>query len=338
MPAYWSQSPYRLLQTSPDRQLLVTDDFLRSYLDRPELALIPESCAAEHRLHQRLMDNPRAEISEADIAQMQDADIQANYGIWLRYRSKLLKASSLEAFYMSLFEGDGVDVPPLFISQLTQVFIQHILGEDAPPLELRMAELFFRTQVISIQEGGVVMAADALTIERSSKADEFGSIVDLLKRGTPASQWVDLDVLHEENASNYWARDSDFDFAVQLNYSQPTTRSFCSVLQKWINHFLGVEVKIKPLKEVSDPNWVWHVGLDASSTEILNALYNKEVVEEPDLARLLCLFRLEFINSTDTRPDFAGRNVYLGMAMNEKKELKLKPQNVLFNLPLARAS
>jgi hypothetical protein len=239
---------------------------------------------------------------------------------------------------MSLFEGDGVDVPPLFISQLTQVFIQHILGEDAPPLELRMAELFFRTQVISIQEGGVVMAADALTIERSSKADEFGSIVDLLKRGTPASQSVDLDVLHEENASNYWARDSDFDFAVQLNYSQPTTRSFCSVLQKWINHFLGVEVKIKPLKEVSDPNWVWHVGLDASSTEILNALYNKEVVEEPDLARLLCLFRLEFINSTDTRPDFAGRNVYLGMAMNEKKELKLKPQNVLFNLPLARAS
>ena len=338
MPAYWSHSPYRLLQISPDRQLLVTDDFLRSYLDRPELALIPESCAAERNVHQRLMDNPRAEISEADIAQMQDADIQVNYGIWLRYRTKLLKAPSLEAFYMSLFEGAGVDVPPLFISQLTQVFIQHILGEDAAPLDVRMAELFFRTQVISIQEGGVVMAADAETIERSAKADEFGSIVDLLKQGTMASQSVDLDVLHEENASDYWSRDEGYDFAVQLNYSQPTTRSFCSVLQKWINHFLGVEVKIKPLKEVSDSNWLWHVGLDASATEILNALYNKESVDEPDLARLLCLFRLEFINSTDTRPEFAGRNVYLGIAMNEKNELKLKPQNVLFNLPLAQAS
>jgi hypothetical protein len=182
------------------------------------------------------------------------------------------------------------------------------------------------------------MAADAETIERSAKADEFGSIVDLLKQGTMASQSVDLDVLHEENASNYWTRNEDFDFAVQLNYSQPTTRSFCSVLQKWIHHFLGVDVKIKPLKEVSDPNWVWHVGLDAASTEILNALYNKESVDEPDMARLLCLFRLEFINSTDTRPEFSGRNVYMAIAMNEKNELKLKPQNLLFNLPLAKSS
>jgi hypothetical protein len=63
------------------------------------------------------------------------------------------------------------------------------------------------------------------------------------------------------------------------------------------------------------------VGLDASSTESLNALYNKESVDEPDMARLLCLFRLEFINSTDTRPEFAGRNVYLAIAMNEKNEL-----------------
>lgn len=110
------------------------------------------------------------------------------------------------------------------------------------------------------------------------------------------------------------------------------------MLQKWIHHFLGVDVKIKPLKEVSDPNWVWHVGLDAASTEILNALYNKESVDEPDMARLLCLFRLEFINSTDTRPEFSGRNVYMAIAMNEKNELKLKPQNLLFNLPLAKSS
>jgi hypothetical protein len=167
MPSYWSSSPYRHLRVSPDNQLIVTDDFLRTYLDRPELALIPESCAAEQALHQRLLENPQAEISDAEIAQMQDVDIQVNYGIWLRYRAKLLKSPSLESFYMSLFEGDGVDVPPLFISQLTQVFLQHILGEDAAPLELRMAELFFRTQAISIQEGGVVMAADAETDRKS---------------------------------------------------------------------------------------------------------------------------------------------------------------------------
>ena len=112
MPSYWSSSPYRHLRVSPDNQLIVTDDFLRTYLERPELALIPDSCAAEQALHQRLLENPRAEISEAEIAQMQDADIQINYGIWLRYRTKLLMAPSLESFYMSLFEGEGVDVPP----------------------------------------------------------------------------------------------------------------------------------------------------------------------------------------------------------------------------------
>jgi hypothetical protein len=46
---------------------------------------------------------------------MADEDIQENYRVWLRYRTRLLAASSLEGFYMSLFKGDGVDVPPLFV-------------------------------------------------------------------------------------------------------------------------------------------------------------------------------------------------------------------------------
>ena len=336
MPQYWTSTPYHHLGVNAHHQLVVTDDFLRTYLHSPELALIAESCAAERALHQRLLDNPRASISEAEIAQMQDEDIQVNYGVWLRYREKLLKAASLESFYMSLFEGGGVDVPPLLISQLTQLFLRHILGEDPAPLELRMSELFFRTQLISIQEGGVVMAADAQTIERNAKSDEFGNIVDLLKKNTLNSKSVDLDVLHEANADSYWGRTEQYDFAVQLNYSQTAARSFCSVLQKWIKHFLGVDVKIKPLREVSDSQWVWHVGLDASATEILNALYKQESVDESVLARLLCLFRLEFIHSSDALPELAGKNVYLAIAMNDKKELKLKPQNLLFNLPLAR--
>jgi len=32
----------------------------------------------------------------------------------------------------------------------------------------------------------------------------------------------------------------------------------------------------------------------------------------------------------------AGRPVYLGMAMNAKGKLRLKPQNLLVNLPLVR--
>ena len=38
----------------------------------------------------------------------------------------------------------------------------------------------------------------------------------------------------------------------------------------------------------------------------------------------------------DMRPAIAGRPVYLAMAMDADGVLKLKPQNLLLNLPLAR--
>ncbi len=74
--------------------------------------MVAESCDAERALHQRLLDDPRADITEGVIDAMADEDIRENYRIWFRYRARLLAASSLEGFYMSLFKGDGVDVPP----------------------------------------------------------------------------------------------------------------------------------------------------------------------------------------------------------------------------------
>ena len=87
---------------------------------------------------------------------------------------------------------------------------------------------------------------------------------------------------------------------------------------------------------IDDPHWVWHVGLDAEASGLLNDLYNDADVDERRLARLLCLFRLDFADPADMRPAIAGRPVYLAMAMNEHNVLKLKPQNLLLNLPLAR--
>ena len=53
---------------------------------------------------------------------------------------------------------------------------------------------------------------------------------------------------------------------------------------------------------------------------------------------MLCLFRLGFDEPAVMRPEIAGKPVYLAMAMDEHKRLKLKPQNLLLNLPLARLS
>lgn len=338
MTNYWANSAYKTLAISPDRQLLVTDDFLRTYMARPELALVPESCPAERALHQRLTDNPRTEVVEADIAAMADEDIQENYRVWLRYRARLLSASSLEAFYMSLFKGEGVDVPPLFISLLAQIFIRHILGDEAHPLEVRMGELFFRNQKITVIEDGIVMGADEEVVARNAQASDTGNIMDLLKGKSMTMRSADLDVLHEDNADEYWSRNEDFDLAVQLNFGHEPINRFCRVLEKWVKHFLGASVRITPMQQISDPKWSWHVGLDAAATEILNKLYNKELVEADELQKVICLFRLDFIDEAAVAKAQAGKPVYMAIAMNDQQQLKLKPQNLLFNLPLAKAS
>ena len=338
MTNFWPHSAYKTLTVGSDKQLLVTDDFLRTYLSRPELKLVPESCDAERGLHQRLNKNPRAVISDEEIAGMADPDIQVNYQVWLRYRAKLLAASSLENFYMSLFKGDGVDVPPLFISQLAQIFIRHILGEDCHPLDARMGELFFRTQKITVLEDGVVMGADDEVVTRNAQAGENGNIMDLLKSKSMSMRSIDLDVLHEENAELYWDKNEDYDFAVQLNFGQPPINHFCRVLEKWVQHFLGAQVRVTPMQQISDPKWSWHVGLDAAATDILNKLYNKEAVDTDELEKVICLFRLDFIDEAAVTQSQAGKPVYMGIAMNNEKQLKLKPQNLLFNLPLAKAS
>ena len=54
------------------------------------------------------------------------------------------------------------------------------------------------------------------------------------------------------------------------------------------------------------------------------------------MGRLLALFRLDFARPTDMRAAIAGRPVYLAMAIDERRRLRLKPQNLLLNLPLAR--
>ena len=46
-------------------------------------------------------------------------------------------------------------------------------------------------------------------------------------------------------------------------------------------------------------------------------------------------FRLEFDDHSVMAREIAGRPVYLAMAMTDDKSLRLKPQNLLVNLPLA---
>lgn len=333
---YWSSSGYRLLRKGEDGRLVVTDDFLRSYLMRPELAPVRESDAREVALHEALLTEPRQAVPQARLDAIEDPDARGNYEIFLRFRERLLEAPSVEAAYMGLFAGSGVDVPPMFVHHLTQVLLRHVLGEHATPMDVRAAEMLFRPQRIALLEDGAVMAADDATVELFATTGGFGSLGELLAQNRTPSRTVDLDVLDADNADLYWERDERHDFSVSLNRGRPTLDALARVMERWIEHFLGARVVIRHERAIDDAHWVWHVGLDAEATALLNDLYNQAEVDEARMGRLLCLFRLDFANPADMRPAIAGRPVYLAMAMNSDNVLKLKPQNLLLNLPLAR--
>jgi hypothetical protein len=335
---YWVDCGYSHLGLMADGQLEVTDAFLAWLLQRPELAPVAESCPAELALHALLVQNPRREVTAQELAAFADRDAADNYTVWLRFRARLLAHPTLQAAYMALFQGEGVDVAPVLVQQLTQVLLRHVLGAEATALEARAAEMLFRTQKVSVLEDGAVMAADDETVERHAISGTFGSLGELLKQGGIPLRSVDLDVLGPDNADAYWQRDGCFDMVISLNHGQPALDALCRVLERWVAHFLEVEVRIQTDREIVDEHWVWHVGLDAQASSILNDLYTGEAVEEDRTRRLMCLFRLEFANPADMLADIAGRPVYLAMAMDDKNRLKLKPQNLLLNLPLARRS
>jgi hypothetical protein len=101
-----------------------------------------------------------------------------------------------------------------------------------------------------------------------------------------------------------------------------------------VAHFLSLAIRLQPVQTIRDESWAWHVGLDVEATGILNAMWEGVEVPQADLARILGLFRLEFLDPSAMLERVAGRPVYLAMAMDREQRLRLKPQNLLLGLPL----
>jgi len=330
---FWRSCGFHHLKRNPDGRLTVTDDFLRSYLMRTELRPVEESCANERALHQELLGNPRRMVDNARIAAIADEDARENYRIMLRFRERLFAAPSLEACYAAIFQEANATVPPLFIDHLVQVILRHILDRQPEPLQARAAEMLFRAQKISINNDAI-MAADAESVETHGAG--LGNIGRFLKEAQAPLKSVNLTVLNEENAAIYWMRDEHHDTVLALNSAHPGCAALCRVLEAWVEHFHQVRVTISPVPQIESEEWVWHVGLDAEASGILNDLYLGKEVSEERRQRLLCLFRLDFLNAQDMLAEIAGQPVFLGMARSNDYLLRLKPQNLLMNLPLAR--
>jgi len=332
---FWLNSGFHLLERDVSGRLIVTDDFLRAYWLRPEVRPMDDSTAAELRLHEVLMASPRVEVSAGHLATIEDADLRDNYRLLLEFRARLLESGSLEACYSAIFNGDDVSVPPLLIDQLSHIILRNILDGCVDPLQLRAAEIFFRKQRASIQ-GGAVMLADSDVVDAHTSGDSFGSIGRLIAEAQTPLRNVGLDVLERANASLYWERDQRHDFVLRVNHGTPAALGLCSVIERWILHFCNIAVTVRTIAAIDEEHWAWHIGLDSESTRLLNDLWRGEQVDPGRLKRLLCLYKLEFDDFSEMRKDVAGRTVYLALCMDGDGFVRVKPQNLLINLPVSK--
>ena len=313
----------------------MTDDFLRAYFLRPEVHPVEESCDAERHLHASLMQAPRRAVPDGELEALADADARHNYRMLLKFRERLLAAGTVEGCYMGLFKG-AIDVPPLFIGQLVHVILRNLLDGCDDPLRLRAAELFFRDQQATLQDGHVLLA-DLETVAMHAAGSRYGSIGKLIVEAQGALGKVDLDVLDRANAALYWERESRHDTVISLTYGQAAQDAFCRVIEAWVAHFHGLRVAVKPLRRIEEAHWAWHIGLDAESTSILNELWSGAQVEQGRMRNILALFALQVEEPAAMRADIAGRTLYLALSANAEQEVRMKPQNLLINLPLNEA-
>jgi len=125
---------------------------------------------------------------------------------------------------------------------------------------------------------------------------------------------------------------------IAMNHGRPAAAALCRVIERWIAHFARVEVRVSTVDRIEDERWAWHIGLDAQSTALLNDLWRDEEVEAGRLRRLLLLLRMDFADPLVARPEVRGRPVYLALSTDEAGIVRVKPQNLLLNLPLAMAA
>ena len=346
----WPGSGFRELRRDDHGWLVATDAYLRLFLALPQLALVDQSCSAERRLHEALFDAPSRPVAPLELIALADADARDNYVHYLRFRDALLDAETLEAWYLSVFRADAIDLPPLFIDRVAEAIVRNVVDGCEDALVLRAAELLFRPQRIAVQDGRV-LAADRDTADRLSDASSLDPLGQLLRRQPAADAATGLEVLNPGVAERYFEATERHAFALDLSHTfgsdlghglvitlaraDSGLKALGRVLELWVRHFLGVAVRIEPQARVADPAWRWHIGLDVDSMALLNELYLKGSTELADPGRLIGLFRLDFADPLAMRADLAGKPVYLGLAMTEAQTLKLKPQNLLLNLPLA---
>ena len=333
MTDFWLSCGHHLTDRDAGGGLLVTDEFLKAYLARPELAPPSGACAAERRLHGALLQNPRRAVAASEVASISDADARENWEQMIAFRDRLIRHRTLEAAYLDLVRQGVAGTPPLFLNQLVHVILRNALDGCDDPFVMRAAELFFRPQRLTTHEGAL-LAADEERIAGTGSAP-VSPLVAMLG-SSPGGQ---IDVLTDENARSYWERSDRFDMALDLTVGRRGGAALATVIARWLRHMLSLDVRIEPLREMRGVPLTWYVGLDAEGTRIGDALWRGDDLDEKTRNRVIALYSLTIDPAGRSgTAQYAGDPVYLILAMTGAQVLRMKPQNLLVGLPLPHSA
>jgi hypothetical protein len=286
-----------------------------------------DACAGERALHGALLSNPRLTVDPAQIAGIADGDARENWEVLIAFRDHLVRHRTLEAAYLDIVRRT-LRFPLVFLNQLVHVLLRNVLDGCEDAFVLRAAEMFYRSQKLTVHEGSLV-AADEETVSGLGNKP-LSPLVSML--GLPAA--AEIDVLNEDNAGSYWERSDQFDLALDLTAGRRGVAALGEVVQRWIVHLLAVDVTVEPLVELRDVTLTWYVGLDADATRIGDALWKGEEIDGVTEERIVGLHRLTFTNPADMLERVRGEPIYLMTAMTTDKVLRLKPQNLVTGLPV----
>lgn len=328
MKDFWLACGHHLLDRDEGGGLVVTDEFLKVYLARPELAPPPDACAAEKSLHATLLADPRRKVSASEIAAIADADARENWALMTAFRDRLIQHATLESAYADLVRNGAGSTPPLFVNQLVHVILRNALDGCEDPFVLRAAEMFFRPQRLTLHEGSLI-AADEETISGAGETPA-SPLVSML--GIPAQ--ADIDVLSDDNAHFYWEHSDLFHTALDLTAGRRGLAALGEAIRHWISHMMAIDVDVEPLVEMRDVNFTWYVGLDAEGTRIGDALWNGDDIDDATQSQVVGLFRLRFRDPHIVLENVGQEPVYLILAMSPEKVIRMKPQNLLTGLPI----
>jgi hypothetical protein len=128
-------------------------------------------------------------------------------------------------------------------------------------------------------------------------------------------------VLNDNNAGSYWERSDRFDMALDLSG--------------------GGAMGGPPFELRSDdraangaPRRAPYVGLDADATQIGNALWHGDELDESAMTRVVGLFRMSFRDPRLMLDKVRGEPIYLVLATSREHLIRMKPQNLLTGLPV----